>query len=191
MLGALEDNGLADNTVVIFTSDHGDGYAAHRWHQKSVLYDESCRIPFIVRWPGGARQDETDNRLISVGIDLMATISDIVNVRMPQGPYYGKSALPFVFSANSPASTHEYVVSEAEVRLGPNVSYHGRSLRTPEYKYHLWSRGENREQLFDMVNDPGETRNLAGSPDYAEQLEEHRELLAEWLKKRDDTYREN
>jgi arylsulfatase A-like enzyme len=191
LLGSLKENGLADNTVVIFTSDHGDGYAAHRWHQKSVLYEESCRVPFIVCWPGGPRQGETDNRLISVGIDLMPTISDIVGARMPPGPYYGKSALPFVLDQDSPAPIHEYVVSEAEVSKGPKVSYDGRSLRTAAYKYHVWSRGENREQLFDMINDPGETRNLAGLPEYAGQLRKHRNLFAEWLDKTDDTYRED
>ena len=117
--------------------------------------------------------------------------ADIVGVEMPEEPYYGKSVLPFVLDAHSPASTHDYVVSEAEVIQGANVSYHGRALRTPEYKYHVWSRGQNREQLFDMINDPGETRNLAGLPQYAGQLQTHRELFAEWLRETDDTYAEN
>ncbi len=191
LLESLEENGLADNTVVIFTSDHGDGYAAHRWHQKSVLYEESCRVPLIVRWPGGPRPGETDSRLISVGIDLMPTISDIVGTSMPPGPYYGKSMLPFVLNRDSSAPTHAFVVSEAEVSKGPKVSYDGRCLRTAKYKYHRWSRGENREQLFDMIHDPGETRNLAGLPEYAEQLQKHRDLFAQWLNTTDDTYREN
>ena len=121
----------------------------------------------------------------------MPTISDIGGVRMPEGPYYGKSVWPFVLDASSQAPTHEYVVTEAEVRLGPKESYHGRSLRTPGFKYHLWSRGENREQLFDMVNDPGETRNLVDSPEYTDQLTKHRDLFAQWLERTDDTYSEN
>jgi arylsulfatase A-like enzyme len=141
LLQSLEDNGLAKNTIVIFTSDHGDGYGAHRWHQKSVLYEESCRIPFIISYPGKGRKNETDDRLISVGIDLMATISDIVNVKMPEGPYYGLSALPFVLDANSKAPTHDYVVTEAEVGITKKDVIDGRSLRTPKFKYHLWSRG--------------------------------------------------
>ena len=188
VLQALEDSGLSENTVVIFTSDHGDGYAAHRWHQKSVLYEESCRVPFIISWPGGARRNETDDRLISVGIDLMATISDIVGVDMPVGPYYGKSVLPFVFDPNSRAPRHQYVVSEAEVRVNANNSYHGRALRTLQFKYHLWSKGESREQLFDMVNDPGETQNLANNREYATQLQHHRDLFADWLERTDDTW---
>lgn len=191
LLEALKENGLADNTVVIFTSDHGDGYGAHRWHQKSVLYEECCRVPLIIRWPGAPRQGETDDRLISVGIDLMPTISDIAGVPMPPGPYYGKSVVPFVFDRDSSAPAHEYVVTEAEVRKGTKVLYEGRSLRTAQYKYHIWSRGEHREQLFDMIHDPGETRNLAGLPEYAEQLQKHRSLFAQWLNTTDDTYRKN
>ena len=72
-----------------------------------------CPLSFVGREV--LRQNETDDRLISVGIDLMPTISDIVGVPMPPGPYYGKSVLPFVLDANSPAPTHEYVVTEAEV----------------------------------------------------------------------------
>lgn len=190
VLQSLEKNGLADNTVIIFTSDHGDGYGAHRWHQKSVLYEESCRVPFIVSYPGKGRQNETDDRLVSVGIDLMATISELVGVDMPEGPYYGKSVLPFVLHKNSKAPTHEFVVSEAEVRIGKSNTIEGRGLRTPKYKYHLWSKGDNREQLFDMANDPGETKNLANNPEYAQQLERHRKLFADWLEKTDDTYGE-
>ena len=190
LLNCLEKNGLDENTVVIFTSDHGDGYGAHRWHQKSVLYEESCRIPFIISYPGKGRQGETDDRLISVGIDLMATISDIVGEDMPKGPYYGLSALPFVLDRDSKAPTHAYVVSEAEVRITSSNSIDGRGLRTPKHKYHLWSKGGNREQLFDMINDPGETQNLAGNPEYAPQLARHRKLFADWLERTDDTYRE-
>jgi arylsulfatase A-like enzyme len=191
LLSALEENGLDRRTVVIFTSDHGDGYGAHRWHQKSVLYEESCRVPFIIRWPGKARKNETDDRLISVGIDLMPTLSDIVGVDLPRGPYYGKSALPFVFDRHSAAPTHAYVVTEAEVKAGAHGSYVGRALRTPTFIYHVWSKGERREQLFDAVRDPGETRNLAGAPEYAGALAQHRALFADWLDNTDDTYREN
>jgi choline-sulfatase len=191
LLQALEDNRLDEDTVVIFTSDHGDGYGAHRWHQKSVLYEESCRVPFIICYPGKGRKNETDDRLISVGIDLMATVSDLVGAELPKGPYYGLSALPFVLNENSKAPTHEYVVSETEVRVTSRNTIEGRGLRTPKYKYHVWNQGDHREQLFDMINDPGETRNLAANPEYAAQLELHRKLFADWLSKTDDTYSEN
>ncbi|MEN8863386.1 MAG: sulfatase-like hydrolase/transferase [Lentimonas sp.] len=188
LLESLDESGHARNTVIIFTSDHGDGYGAHRWHQKSVLYEESCRVPFIVSWPGKARKNETDDRLISVGIDLMATVSDVVGTPMPEGPYYGKSALPFVFDKRSTASTHSYVITEAEVRVSTGKDIDGRSVRTPKFKYHVWSRGEDREQLFDMINDAGETKNLAADKAYATQLSGHRELLTEWLAETDDTF---
>jgi hypothetical protein len=92
---------------------------------------------------------------------------------------------------NSNMPGHAYVVTEAEVRRSRNDTIDGRSVRSPAFKYHVWSRGDNREQLFDMVNDPGETRNLAANPEYTEQLEKHRAYLAEWLAKTDDTYPAN
>ncbi len=188
LLKALADTQLDKNTVVIFTSDHGDGNAAHKWHQKSVLYEESCRVPFIISWPGKARSNETDDHLVSVGIDMMATVSDIAGVEMPKGPYYGKSALPFVFDSQSKAPSHRYVVSESEVSPSKKKTYQGRAIRSPGFKYHVWDKGENREQLFDMSKDPGETRNLAKDPAYAKVLDEHREFFADWRKKTDDTY---
>ncbi len=110
---------------------------------------------------------------------------------MPEGPYYGKSVLPFVLDSGSKAPTHEYVVTEAEVRVSSKDTIHGRSVRTQRYKYHLWSRGEHREQLFDMFDDPGETRNLVGNPEYAGQLRRHRKLFADWLSSTDDTYNDS
>lgn len=76
------------------------------------------------------------------------------------------------------------------MRITKRDTIDGRALRTPRFKYHLWSRGDHREQLFDMTRDPGETKNLAGNPEYAEVLKKHRQLFADWLKKTDDTYRE-
>ena len=52
VLKALDDSGLADNTLVLFTSDHGDGVASHRWTAKLSLYEEATRVPFLMRWPG-------------------------------------------------------------------------------------------------------------------------------------------
>lgn len=188
LLDSLRENGLDDNTVIIFTSDHGDGIGAHRWHQKSILYEESARVPFLISVPGSQRQNETDPRLVSVGIDLMATVSDLVDTEMPDGPYYGISALPFAIDADAKAKTHEYVVTEAEVNAGSGVIYEGRSVRSARFKYHAWNRGEIHEQLFDMVNDPGETTNLAGQAKHAKQLHAHRAMLNDWLERTEDTY---
>jgi arylsulfatase A-like enzyme len=183
---ALKKSGSFENTVIIFTSDHGEGMAAHRWHQKSCLYEESLRVPFIVAYPGKGRHGEVDDHLVSTGIDMIATVADLFGAPMPKGPYYGKSALPFVLDAASTAPTHDYVVSEAEVDM--DGGYYGRSVRTKQYKYHVWSKGTNREQLFDLQKDPGETKNLAGDPAFAAVLVEHRKHVADWLARTDDNY---
>ena len=76
LLDALEASGKADNTVVIFTSDHGDGHGAHHWNQKTALWEEEIRIPMIVSAPGqdGGCVDTT--HLVSNGLDLLPTVCD-------------------------------------------------------------------------------------------------------------------
>ena len=184
VLAGLEKSGQLDNTIIIFTSDHGEGIAGHRWHQKSILYEESVHVPFIVCDPRSPRRGEVDERLVSSGIDVMATIADICGQPMPAGPYYGKSVMPFVMNADSKAERHAYVVSEADV----GKDYAGRAIRTERFKYHAWNKGENREQFFDLVADPGETTNLIGDPSFATELAQHREHLADWLRRTDDSF---
>ncbi|RMD82978.1 MAG: DUF229 domain-containing protein, partial [Lentisphaerae bacterium] len=191
VLEALRKNGFLENTVIIFTSDHGDGMACHRWHQKSILYENSVRVPFIISWPGKGRQAAVDHHLISTGIDMMPTLCDIVGYPMPEGPYYGKSAILFVLSGENHAPTHSYVVSEANVSDPQKGVYVGRAIRSPRYKYHVWSKGAHREQLFDMQTDPGETHNLAKDPAYADILQQHRAYFADWLRRTDDTWRQD
>ena len=189
LLDMLTQTGHLDNTIIIFTSDHGDHRASHRLHQKGTLYEEAVRVPFIIAHPGQARKGETEDRFVSTGIDIMATICDIIGQPLPEGPYYGKSALPFVLDARSDAPTHEYVVCEAGSTR--NEGYEGRTVRSRDFKYHLWHKGEHREQLFDMRSDRGELNNLAQNPDYAEVLNEHRGMLADWLERTDDRFDES
>lgn len=103
--------------------------------------------------------------------------------------YYGKSAVPLARSTDPSAPTHDYVVTEAEVTSNSGDFHQGRSVRTPQFKFHAWDLGADREQLFDMIKDPGKTHNLAADSQYAAVLDQHRDLLAQWLANTDDTYR--
>jgi arylsulfatase A-like enzyme len=80
IVDAIDRNNLWDNTVVIFTSDHGDGVGAHHWNQKSALYEEVVNIPLIVALPGKANAGRTCSQLVSNGIDLFASICDWAGV---------------------------------------------------------------------------------------------------------------
>lgn len=167
ILDALEDSGQADNTIVIFTSDHGEGCGHHKHVQKWHPYDESVKVPLLISCPGQVLESVTDDHLVS-GIDLMSTICDYAGIAQPQY-CQGESLRPIL--EGRALQKREFVVSEVQVC--------GRVLRTEDYKY-VNFKGDPIEQLFDMKADPGETNNLYAEAKYADILTDHRKLLDDW-----------
>lgn len=191
VLEALDQSAYLDNTTLIFSSDHGDGSSRHRWNQKWSAYDESARVPFIVAGKGVERQGETDNRLISSGLDLFPSICELAGIQAPDG-LLGRSIVPLMASA-SEIPWRDYVVTE--LSYGNWVDqYHvdtfpkARMIRTEGFKYVAFDRGSLKEQLIDMNNDPGEMVNLAVDPNYNDLLLKHRAYLKEWTEKTGDSF---
>jgi arylsulfatase A-like enzyme len=183
VLQALDDSGLADNTLVLFTSDHGDGVASHRWTAKLSLYDESARIPFIVRWPGKVPAGQVKTNLVSQ-LDVLPTFCDVAGILL-LSEFQGKSLRPIM--RNPRTTWRDYVVTElADDNM--DKSRKGRMLRTARYKYNVFSTGARNEQLFDLVNDPGEMHNLAYEAGMREIIQAHRRMLNEWMSLTDDKW---
>ena len=181
ILDVLFQQGLDKNTIVIFSSDHGDGNAAHRWNQKSVLFEEVINIPLIVRLPGGINAGKEIFHLVSNGTDLFRSICDWAGIK-PSADLPGKSFRQLATGKSSDA-LHEYLVVET---LFDRSDTRGWALRTEGYKYVMYSSGRNREQLFDMEKDRLEMVNLAIEGRYSEILEQHRSLFREWAVKVND-----
>jgi arylsulfatase A-like enzyme len=171
VLDALREAGLQDNTLVVFTSDHGDMDAAHKLEHKSVLYEESVHIPFVMSFPGVISKGAVDNtHFVSNGLDLLPTLCDYAGIEPPAG-LPGRSLRPLAEGKAAP-KWRDYVVSESQ---------NGRMLRTDRFKYCLYDEGENREQLTNLKDDPGEMRNLAEDPSFRGVLDQHRQLLKSWV----------
>ncbi|GMW03575.1 MAG: sulfatase [Candidatus Hydrogenedentota bacterium] len=189
VLEVLRKTGQEENTVIVFTSDHGDGMGAHRWNQKTLFYDEVSRIPFIVSWKGHTKAAARDRkRLVNMGLDLFPTMFDFAGIEKP-AYLRGLSAAPNAMGiASSP--THPYIVSENNHHkgFGNPTGVHGRMLRTPRYKYIRYNEGANPEQLFDMQLDPGETKNIAVDIQSQSILNEHRHLLQEYIECTSDNF---
>ncbi len=188
IIKALQENGLRENTLVVFSSDHGDGMGAHQWLGKCCHYDEVVRVPFIMSFPGRIPPGVVDNtRLISSGLDFYATALDCAGVPVPE-LCRGCSILP---QSDQTARWRDQVVSEIWV-AGPGSGNawddnpFGRMLCTGHYKYVIYDCGQHREQLFDQVNDPLEMINLAQSGGMANVIAEHRERLRDWCHETDD-----
>jgi arylsulfatase A-like enzyme len=82
LLKALEETGAADNTIVVFTSDHGELFGAHGRRAKNIFYEEACRIPFLVRWPGKTRAGSTSDACLST-VDIMPTLLSLLDLESP------------------------------------------------------------------------------------------------------------
>ncbi len=178
ILEEIDRQDLWKNTIVIFTSDHGDGAAQHQWNQKTVLYESVANIPFIVCMPKGKNAGKIMPQLVSNGLDLMPTICDFAGVEIPKH-CTGKSIRNVLESGKEDKHLRDYVVTETV--FAQTAGTIGWMVRTKDFKYVLYDSGRNREQLYDMNNDRGEMRNLAVERRYHDILVQHRQMLNEWM----------
>ena len=176
ILRALREAGLEDDTLVIFSSDHGDMDAAHRLEHKTMLYDEAARVPLIVSYPGRTKAGLVDREhLVSSGLDLLPTLCDFAGITPPAG-LPGRS-IRALTEGRTVDAWPDQVVVESEF---------GRMVRTARYKYSIYESGRHREQLIDMQADPGEMTNLAGKKELNAVLTAHRQRLARWVQANND-----
>lgn len=179
IVDAIDKYNLWKNTIVIFSSDHGDGVGAHQWNQKSALYEEVTNIPLIVTLPGKKHAGKKLPQLINNGIDFFATICDWTGATVPE--HTDGTSFRAVVETGDPQKPHqEYVVTETQFDGGKT---RGWCIRTDHYKYVLYDKGRHREQLFNMQTDRGEMRNLAVESTYKKELQKHRDILRQWMEK--------
>jgi arylsulfatase A-like enzyme len=177
----LDKQNLWENTIVIFTSDHGDGVAAHQWNQKSVLYDEVANIPLLVVSPYAKEKGIESQELVSNGIDFMPTILDWAGIKKPKD----RDGISFRSLVEHPQKTKShktqrlYVVTETKFDRSDT---RGWMVRSANYKYVLYDKGCYREQLFDLRKDKGEQVNLVEASNKQSILKKHRAYLKTWMK---------
>ena len=180
ILGKLDELGLAENTLVIFTSDHGDMLGAHGMREKNVFYEESAHIPLLIRLPNKIKPKSTVNGYVST-IDLFATINDYL--QMPEQPSDGKSLRGLIEGTDKLHG--KYVVTEWLYNEDKQPAY---MIIKDNWKMLVPYSAESTviNVLYNLKNDPYEMKNLLGSnPDrkkYVEKANELRSDLLSWLK---------
>lgn len=185
LLASLKKYGLEKNTIIIFTADHGDGYAAHRWNQKQILYEESAKIPFIVA-KLGQWQPRTDEMLVCNGVDIIPTIGGFTGVKLPS---YLKGVDLSKRIAEPTKQLRDTLVIETDFADNEQLmGINGRAVITKDLKYIVYNQGEIREQLFDLSKDPGEMKNLAFDKTYSKKLKGMRSYLKQWCKQNGDSF---
>ena len=177
ILDAVRDAGLEETTLILFTSDHGNMDASHRLASKGLFYEESVRVPFLMKYKGVIPPGQVDDQhLVASGLDILPTLCDYAGADAP-GTLLGRS-LRAIAEGQSVDDWRTFVVSE---------NSWGRMIRSDRFKYCVYDSGTLRESLVDMTDDSGELVNLAVKQNYRDALLEHRRYLNQWIEASCDT----
>lgn len=180
ILDKLEKLELAENTLVVFVSDHGEMLGAHGMRGKFNFYEESVRVPFLIRYPGKIRAGQTISTPVSI-LNIFPTVLDYAGLEnIPTDGYSLRGVLE-----GTEAPKYDFAVSEWQWK---NENVPSIMIRTDSWKLMTTHRpgGRNVEVLYDLENDPGEMNNLLGSNperfDYEKIAEDLRSRLTGYLR---------
>ena len=175
VIGHLENKGLLDNTIIIYTADHGDLCGDRRMMDKHyVMYDEVVRVPLVIRYPKLIEGGRHSRAFVTNMLDLVPTILELAGAAVPED-LDGISLLPYLTGETSDSIRKYAMVTYNGQQFG---LYTQRMIRNEKYKY-VWNPTD-MDELYDMENDPCELENLSGREEYEEILRQLRlDLLAE------------
>ncbi len=175
VLDYLDQSGLAQNTVVVYSSDQGFFLGDHGWYDKRWMYEESLRMPLIVRWPSVTASGSEDSHLVQ-NLDFAATFLAMAGVEIP-ADMQGRSLVPLL-KGDSPDDWRDAIYYQYyEYPAVHSVRRHY-GVRTNRFKLiHYYGIGE--WELFDLDRDPDELNSVFFNPEYADTLEALKATLEE------------
>jgi arylsulfatase A-like enzyme len=170
LLDYLDENGLTKNTIVVYTSDQGFFLGDHNWFDKRFMYEESLKMPFLVRWPGQVKPGTVNERII-LNVDFAPTLLDAVGRKVP-ADMQGRSFLPLL-RGQTPADWrtsmyYRYYHYPMHHKVQPHYG-----VCTERYKLIYFNKIDQWE-LYDLAKDPHELKNLYKDPAHAETVKKLR-----------------
>jgi arylsulfatase A-like enzyme len=173
IISALEETGQRDNTLVIFTSDHGEHLGDHGQIGKGAPgYDSAARVPLVLSYPARFEDLQVRQELIE-GVDVVPTILDYCGIQTPP-VMQGRSFRPLLEEEQYEERTSAFIEHKFPFRSA------WKTIRTRRYKYCV--SAARKELLFDLENDPDELNDVSGDPAHREALcDARRELLDRWF----------
>ncbi len=198
IMQTLKETGKAKNTIIVFSSDHGDQLLEHGLMGKNCFFDASVRVPFIIHFPRTVKPGKHDHLVES--IDLLPTLFELAGLPEPY-KNQGRSLVPLITDSNRKYKPREAVFSEnviPEVITSGNLIFEfqkgkgikgvrhpdTKMVRTRRWKYNYYPVGY--AELYDLKNDPNEMQNLAESDDHTEIVSEMKDRLLHWLTTADE-----
>jgi arylsulfatase A-like enzyme len=191
LMASLEAQGIAEETIILFTSDHGEHGGAHSLREKQYPYEESVGVPLIVWGPGEGVPKGISYDMPTCTEDLFPTILGLAEVGSPEG-LPGDDFSGMIFGQH-PAPDRPGVMLEFVQELRVGVPFHGkpyRGFRSTRYKYVVLgkeSEGLKPTMFFDLRADPCEMNNLIEDPRHKETIKQHHGWLLERMKETEDT----
>ncbi|QQL44642.1 sulfatase family protein [Sulfuriroseicoccus oceanibius] len=161
MLEYLEKNGLDENTIVIYSSDQGFFLGEHGWYDKRWMFEESFKMPFVIRWPGVIKPGSRPQEMIQ-NIDYAPTFLEMAGLAAPEG-IQGESIVPILKGGDVDWRKSLYY---AYYEIGEHAVPQHYGVRTSRYKL-FYLPGTDEWQMFDLEKDPNELRSVYGEPAYA------------------------
>jgi len=184
LMKAVDELGISDNTILVFSSDHGEMFGAHGRRAKNIFYDEAAKVPFLIRWkrhiPAGHVSDACLNTP-----DIMPTILSLMNLPIPN-EVEGMELSHIALGKDGPEPEAAYMQGMGTTAAWKD-GHEWRAIRDKRYTYAIY-RSDRKELLFDRHSDPYQMKNLADEPDFASKLNYYREKLQQWMKKQNDTF---
>lgn len=183
----LEVNGLADNTVVVYSSDQGFFLGEHGWYDKRWMYEPALRTPLIVKWPGVVKPGSVSDAMVQ-NIDMAPTFLAMADLEVPES-MHGRS-LVGLLQDQTPDDWRDAIYyhyqERGERRIEHRVAGHY-GVRTDDHYKLIYVYDHDAWEFYDLEADPDEMHNLYGDSDYAEQIEELRSQLIELRETYGDT----
>ena len=180
ILDALDRLGLAENTLVVYSTDHGDLCGGHGMFDKQfVMYDDVTRVPLIMRWPEHIPAGSQCDAFVSHEIDLASTFCEIGGAAIPD-TFSGQGLLPLMSGEQD--NGREDIFSMYHGNLFG--MYSQRMVRDRRWKY-VWN-ATAEDELYDLESDPGEIHNLAANSDHQDELDRLRLRTVTWMEQTHD-----
>ena len=184
MMKALDDAGAANDTIFVFTSDHGEMFGSHGRRAKYIFYEEAARVPFLIRWPGKTPVGKASDACFH-SPDIMPTLLEMMNLPVPRA-VEGAS-----FSRIAQGKSGRVPDAAILQGMGTTAAWQDgsewRALRDQRYTYAVY-RSDRLELLFDNIADPFQMKNLAADRAHAGKLTHYREKLTKWRKQHNDGF---
>ena len=165
VLKSLDEEGITDNTIVIYSSDQGFFLGEHGWFDKRWIFEESLRTPLLVRWPGHTKPGSVTKEIVS-NLDFAETFLDAAGIAVP-AEMQGRSLVP-ILSGKTPDEWRKSFYYQYYEYPGPHRVHPHYGVITDRYKLvRFYGTKYQETELFDLQKDPNEMTNVMGNPEYA------------------------